>query len=348
MKIHPLMLLLIPVATLPLLAPLALIYQSLYGNHVEHRFVRFDLSSDGREIVFSSADGDLYLLDPVTRQWNRLTETDRIETSPAFSPDGNLIAFAGSDDDGQTFHLFLLDVASRKVVPLTDDDDANDFFPRFHPQGNEIVFARAYTYRSYSLGGMTWDDYDVATVNIDGSNLRRLSNEKYRIVGPLAVRSDGTIEFAATVKHWDNLSEELLTLPPDSPPQPLITKTTPHDRSGEIRFRDPAVSLDESGFAYVADRTDAWHFAICVEQEGAAAKAYEIADSHIQTSPVFAPDNQSIYFLRALTANYQSRPIFSLWKLSLADGQLQEIASDELLTSPENWQPDAANSSERP
>ena len=41
--------------------------------------------------------------------------------------------------------------------------------------GTEIVFARAYRHRPYSMGGWTWDDWDVCVVQSNGTKVRRVT-----------------------------------------------------------------------------------------------------------------------------------------------------------------------------
>src|SRR4029434_2312768 len=64
------------------------------AQQVEHWYVSFDIAPSGKEIVFSSADGDLFLFDLKTSEVHQVTKTDAIETTPNFSPDGNKIAYA--------------------------------------------------------------------------------------------------------------------------------------------------------------------------------------------------------------------------------------------------------------
>src|SRR5690606_32585449 len=52
--------------------------------------------------------------------------------------------------------------------------------------------------------------------------------------------------------------------------------------------------------------------------------------------PDFFPDGDRILFLAGMDWNAGSRPIYSLWEVSLA-GATTEIASSDLFTNPANW-----------
>ena len=80
---------------------------SVENANVEHRNVCIDLSPDGENLVFSSADGDLYLFDISESTATRLTDTDRIESYPSFSPDGKQITFAATETDTAPSRMFV-------------------------------------------------------------------------------------------------------------------------------------------------------------------------------------------------------------------------------------------------
>src|SRR5438309_1194353 len=63
-------------------------------DQAEHGNVSFDISPDGQQVVFASADGDLYLFRISTSHVSQLTKTPGKERAPAFSPDGKSITYA--------------------------------------------------------------------------------------------------------------------------------------------------------------------------------------------------------------------------------------------------------------
>jgi dipeptidyl-peptidase-4 len=68
----------------------------------------------GREILIS-AGGDLFLFRPQAGGWTQLTATPEAERNPKLSPDGRWISFCRGHE------LYVLEIASQKVTPLTSD-----------------------------------------------------------------------------------------------------------------------------------------------------------------------------------------------------------------------------------
>ncbi|TWU27957.1 translocation protein TolB [Novipirellula artificiosorum] len=73
--------------------PLLLVLAASVGcplalNTIEHGNVSFDASPDGETIVFSDANGDLWLYAFSRAKLTRMTESIELESSPSFSPDG--------------------------------------------------------------------------------------------------------------------------------------------------------------------------------------------------------------------------------------------------------------------
>jgi len=112
-----------------------------------------DWSADGRSIVFCGLNkerSDLYLYLLESGAQKRLTDDDRYESNPRFSPDGKTILFTGQDPPTVPFNrmrdpgnsssdLYLLDAATGSVQPIRITPD-NEKQAAFSGDGKRIVF----------------------------------------------------------------------------------------------------------------------------------------------------------------------------------------------------------------
>src|SRR5262245_3032099 len=76
-------------------------------NQPEHWYVSFDLSPDGKQVLFTAEDGDLYLFHLGTQSVRQLTKTNAIDKDPAFSPDGQSIVSASGRDVRKGWQVFV-------------------------------------------------------------------------------------------------------------------------------------------------------------------------------------------------------------------------------------------------
>ena len=188
------------------LLPLGLTGCPSEHGQVEHANVAFDVSPDGNQIVFSSADGDLYLFHLKTSRVIQLTATPTKEFTPAISPDGNSVAYAASTEEDEGTHIFVRSLDGKHVEQLTSNKEVSDSMPCYSADGSEIVFARAHRHRPYSLGGWTWDNYDAYVMNSDGTNLRRITHQNYyQLIRPKFLVQGKTLIYAATGPYPDTV-----------------------------------------------------------------------------------------------------------------------------------------------
>ncbi|MDA8388393.1 MAG: LpqB family beta-propeller domain-containing protein [Nitrospiraceae bacterium] len=92
----------------------------------------------------------------------RLTQTDGIDVSPAFSPDGSKIAFV-SDRDGSP-QIYIMDTHGYNTARITFQGDYNTS-PAWSPSGDRLVFVGRYEGRD-----------QIFTVKTDGSDLMLLTS----------------------------------------------------------------------------------------------------------------------------------------------------------------------------
>ena len=308
---------------------------SVENADVEHNNVCIDLSPDGETLVFSSADDDLFLFDISESIATRLTDTDRIESYPSFSPSGKQIAFAATETDTAPSRIFVLRLDDRSISPVTEGKDHSDILPRFTPDGKRIVFARAYRHRPYGLGGWTWDMWDVCSINADGDQISRLTKEGYYQLDRIVPITDENFVYAADPRGLDTPAT-LYKVSMDGKPHQLVPELGTSNANIHAWASDPMVSPDGKATAYCSDRTKPFWYDVCIEIGDTKSKCLVGSKSRYNRYPDFFPDGQRIVFLAGTDFNSGNRPIYSLWEVSLS-GQTSELATSDLFTNPTNW-----------
>ena len=91
---------------------------------------------------------DIYIANSDGTDKIRLTENGATNWSPSWHPDGKHIIFSSNMDDwrddynayGSNFELYLINIQSRKISRLTDNNTF-DSFPVFTKNGRHIIFS---------------------------------------------------------------------------------------------------------------------------------------------------------------------------------------------------------------
>jgi TolB protein len=344
------------VRSIPSLAVIALLIGVMgspgcSSGAVEHENVAFDVSPDGKRIIFSAADGDLYLFHLETKHVDRLTSTKETESSPAFSPDGRSVVFSSSRLGSGKSNLAILDLDGKRVRVLTDLQHASDSSPSFSRDGKRIAFARAHRFRPYSMGGFVWDDYGIYVMDADGSGPRRLTGMKYYVANSPRFTADGeSVIFAGNTNNYPASSAPLLlevVADGTKPPQPL--GLGPNAKGSGITggpgrgawASQPGISPDGKTIAFISDRDRNWDYDIHVmKRDGSATRPLGITTiSKYNKSPVFLPDGGVILFLAGTEDNAFGRAIFSLWQVDVDGKNARRIADSGLFTNPQHWKP---------
>ena len=305
----------------------------------EHTWVSFDVSPDGNSVVFTPADGvnGVYLLDLQTRTVRQLTATPGIATSPAFSPDGKEVAFAAARDRDAPFHLFVYSFATRTVSQITGESSASDRSPSYSSDGATIVFARAYRQRPYSMGGLTWDHWDVAAISRNGSNLRPVtSRQYYQLTSPRFTAHNSQILYSAmdTGVKFNLFRATLGSSESRSQMSPAITKGACGSRGTDLQL-----SRDGGSVTFIADGQECYAYDVYVgDQDVADVVALGVTNvSHYNKNPVFVPGTGQVMYLAGTETEDNGRSRYSLYTVARDGSNLEAIAGPALFDDPLHW-----------
>lgn len=137
------------------------------------------ISPDGKKIAFSSNRSGfpmIYVMNIDGTNVERQTFAGRYNATPSWSPDSKILAFAGYDKTH--FDIFTLNYQTKALERLTSANKtngkpANNEEPTFSPDGRHIIFTsdRSGTKQLY-------------IINVDGSNERRLTVDKFNYFKP--------------------------------------------------------------------------------------------------------------------------------------------------------------------
>lgn len=156
-------------------------------------------SPDGRRLVFSRFRTDLvdsanlWVAEGEGTQRRMLTHEAGIQEHPAWSPDGQWIAYSGGQGYG-TYELYVIHLDGSQRRQLTRNQ-AHDFLPAWSPDGTQIAFS----------SDVSWD-YEIWVVGADGSNLRQVTRSAGLDTSPAWSPDGRWIAFASnrsgTLELW--------------------------------------------------------------------------------------------------------------------------------------------------
>jgi Tol biopolymer transport system component len=222
------------------------------------------------EIYIMNADGsDQRLL--ISNQW-------ALDGMPAWSPDGQQIAFA-SRDRGKDFEICVahvtddLQVIDSETAKHLTDNNFDDLHPTWSADGSQIAFVS-------DRGG----SHEIYIINIDGTDERQLTNNHVNDKDP-AWSPDGTL--IAFVSSRDGDDEIFVMKHDGSEQRPLMNNQT--------NEWSPAWSPDGTQIAFIADRDGAHHLYV-MGAAGGNVRRLTDHDFPWNDDPAWSPDGTQIAF----------------------------------------------------
>lgn len=306
------------------------------SNTIEHGNVSFDAAPNGETIVFSDADGDLWLYALGSPKLTRLTESRELESWPSFSPNGKSVVFVRKNSQGHGMSVYDITVDGREIRQITRSAQCSDSQPVFSPDGKTIAFSRSHLRRRYSMGGWTWDNWDVYTVDVDGSDLQRKTNANHYGIGGVAFSADShRVHFTADESRNSDSKQTLFTIDLEDS---SVAATKPA-KPGEYYAWCTDVHTNENGeMVFISDRNAPFHYDVVFAQPNGPQESLGVTTvSRYNQNPVLMNDDR-ILFLAGTEWNSGSRPIFSLWSVNTDGKGPKQLAGSTLFTSPLEWE----------
>jgi Tol biopolymer transport system component len=180
--------------------------------------------------------------------FQRLTTNSSNDDTPAFSPDGEKIAFCHKPDQSLPYqHLYVMNYDGSNVIQLTSEA-GRDYFPDWSPDGTKIAFSRyttgskIYVYdlttgieTQLTFGGTGYEDnipdwfpdgdsllftsgrdgiYQLYIMNPDGTNQHRVVSTTTEMYGG-KLSPDGTKIAYDMISNWSPFRDEIYLINTD-------------------------------------------------------------------------------------------------------------------------------------
>jgi Tol biopolymer transport system component len=231
-----------------------------------------------------------------------------------------------SDREGRT-KIYSLNLASGEVKPLTRGEAHRDENPRWSPDGARIVFKSNRAHYSGNPPEQGTADYDLYTMNADGSDVRRLTTDPANEHDPSWAPDGKSIVYSSDKDSRGDLYRLWLA-------DGRVERLTRHFVGRAIM---PTVSPDGSRVAFAAQSMRAgqfWLFQVHI-LDLTSKGTTPLAASGGACWPAWMPDSSGLAYVRL------DQEPSSLESIKLQGGAKQALVKDAKLWSYyPDWSPD--------
>lgn len=255
-----------------------------------------------------SRDGDIFLQSATGQTAINLTnDAPASNTMPAFSPDGELIAFRSGRDRGG---IFVMGRTGESVRRLTPDG----FLPSWFPDGRQIIYSTEGPLGSENRTVFSWRVAIDETSGVTRGEPEALTAPA-QYVAHSTVSADGRTGAYASTSNTSNISRvafDSRTGAVSGSPTPVTTGTHDFvymDVSPDGRFIAAATSSRSREDLYVVSVAD-------------ASLRQLTNDFARDRSPRWTPDGRGIYF-------YSDRARYALWRIGADGSGLRQLTTGD-------------------
>jgi Tol biopolymer transport system component len=243
----------------------------------------------GGQLLFVSNKGEMY---KINNNGNNLIKLTNFTTGnvPAWSPDGQRIAFTSNHDGPQEIYLMNSDGA--QPTRLTYTNSANMDTPSWSPDGHQLVFAANEN-----------DQQNIFLINVNGSNQKQLTSG-IQARSPAWSPDGKHIVFAVSGEH--HAPSKIAIMDADGSNQKIInenTKAFEYCDGGATCQNDTNPVWSPSGqqvvFLESKENVD-----ICLDSVNGIAQGCLTKDTAVNRSPAWSPDGRYILFESNRNGNY--------------------------------------------
>lgn len=228
-----------------------------------------------------------------------------LETQPAFSPEGNQIAYSWKDEASRFQHIYVKLIGSETPLQLTSAD-ANDFSPVYSPNGKSIAFLRK-----------SKDEAGIFVVPVIGGPATKVYSQQ------------GTIEWDRSTVSWSPDGRTLIVADGKTAHSPsAIYQVELSSREAKPitfppKFWDgdssPVFSPDGTRIAFVRT-TEGYVRDIYVMAAGGGEPQPVTQDERLVSGLAWTADSSSIVFSSNRAGKY------SLWRISAKGGKPERLS----------------------
>lgn len=268
--------------------------------------------------AMAAADGlkEIYVIDSDGENLRRVTTTDDVSLSPAWSPDASRIAYMTFIEGRHRIFERNLSTGEERMLPATRD--GNYMTPTYHPDGQTLAFSVAggtrsglFTYNmergcclTYLSGGPGWDDVSP-TYSADGRWIAFNTN-RFGTYTPQIMIMPGDGGEAQTLSPYEYASGGYYTSPDWSP---LGDYVAFHGRIRRGRYQILVADMNDQG-----------------------RRLRQLTWEGNNEDPTWAPDGRHLAFVGERNWG------FGLFVVDVASGRIRALVAGRRVSVPD-WSP---------